>query len=85
MIDPDQVEKDEKISWAVSYWYWKVKVRKNQNVINDHQFGASTKIVKKNEHSCNPLKNNNLFILRLSINNMNIFDTGLVQSISLFF
>ena len=49
MIDPDQVEKDDKISWAVSYWFWKVKVRKNQNVINDHQFGASSKIVKKNE------------------------------------
>ena len=49
MSNPDQVETDEKIAWAVSYWFWKTKVRKNLNVINDHQFGASTKIVKSTE------------------------------------
>jgi predicted chitinase len=40
--NPDLVETDDKISWAVSFWFWKQNVRINKKVRNG-QFGASTK------------------------------------------
>ena len=36
------MEKDDKIAWAVSFWFWKQNVRINKKVRNG-LFGASTK------------------------------------------
>ena len=42
--NPDQVASNDKISWAVSFWFWKANVHSNGDVKRGY-FGASTKII----------------------------------------
>ena len=42
--NPNLVSASDEISWAVSFWYWKVRVRIYTGVISG-QFGVSTKAI----------------------------------------
>lgn len=42
--NPERVSSDEKISWDVSFWYWKAKVKVHQG-IDRGEFGTSTMLI----------------------------------------
>ncbi|PVU87557.1 hypothetical protein BB561_006292 [Smittium simulii] len=44
LLNPDQVSSSEQISWDVSFWYWKDRVRTSQLVLGGN-FGASTDMI----------------------------------------
>ena len=42
--NPDQVETDDKLSWATAFWYWKANVHSNSQVQAGY-FGKSTDLI----------------------------------------
>jgi predicted chitinase len=44
LTNPDQVETDDKQSWATAFWYWKANVHSNPLVQAGH-FGKSTDLI----------------------------------------
>ncbi|KAJ1885573.1 hypothetical protein LPJ66_010052, partial [Kickxella alabastrina] len=42
--DPDQVAKDEDLAWAVSFWFWKDRVRSDPGVLKG-EFGAAINMI----------------------------------------